>query len=53
MTRALLTSGRVIADSSRTKLDCLYFDLTYFPKPIVYPEPSSYGSNAAITTPGT
>lgn len=53
MTRALLTAGRVIADSSRTKLDCLYVDLTYFPKPIVYPEPSSYGSNAAITTPGT
>ena len=40
--------GRVIADSSRTKLDCLYIDLTYFEEPIVYPEPSSYGSNAAI-----
>lgn len=23
-------------------------DLTYFPQPIVYPEPTGYGSNAAI-----
>jgi hypothetical protein len=44
----LTVDGRVIADSRRTKLDCLYVDLTYFPQPIVYPEPSSYGSNAAI-----
>ena len=44
----LKVDGRVIVDSTRTKLDCLYIDLTYFPQPIVYPEPSSYGSNAAI-----
>ena len=44
----LRVDGRVIADSSRSKLDCLYIDLTYFEEPIVYPEPTSYGSNAAI-----
>lgn len=44
----LKVDGRVIVDSSRTKLDCVYIDLTYFPQPIVYPEPSSYDSNAAI-----
>lgn len=44
----LKVDGRVIVDSTRTKLDCVYIDLTYFPQPIVYPEPSSYGSNAAI-----
>ena len=47
-TLLLKVDGRVIADSTRTKLDCVYIDLTYFPQPIVYPEPSSYGSNAAI-----
>jgi hypothetical protein len=47
-TLLLTVDGRVIADSSRTKLDCVYIDLTYFQEPIVYPEPSSYGSNAAI-----
>jgi hypothetical protein len=47
-TLLLTVDGRVIADSSRTKLDCLYVDLTYFPQPIAYPEPSEYGSNAAI-----
>jgi hypothetical protein len=47
--RVLLTvDGRVIVDSQRTKLDCIYIDLTYFPQPIVYPEPSSYGPVAAI-----
>lgn len=44
----LTVDGRVIVDSTRTKLDCVYVDLTYFPQPIMYPEPSSYGSNAAI-----
>lgn len=44
----LTVDGRVVVDSSRTKLDCLFVDLTYFPEPIMYPEPSSYGSNAAI-----
>jgi len=44
----LRVDGRVIVDSTRTKLDCVYVDLTYFPQPIVYPEPSSYDSNAAI-----
>jgi hypothetical protein len=47
-TLLLTVDGRVIADSSRTKLDCVYVDLTYFTPPIVYPEPSIYGSNAAI-----
>ena len=47
-TLLLTVDGRVIADSSRTKLDCLYVDVTYFEEPIVYPEPSSYGSDAAI-----
>jgi hypothetical protein len=44
----LTVDGRVVIDSTRTKLDCVYIDLTYFPQPIVYPEPSSYGSDAAI-----
>jgi hypothetical protein len=44
----LRVDGRIIADSTRTKLDCVYIDLTYFPQPIVYPQPSSYNSNAAI-----
>lgn len=44
----LTVDGRVIVDSTRTKLDCVYVDLTYFPEPIVYPEPSSYDSDAAI-----
>jgi hypothetical protein len=47
-TLLLMVDGRVIADSSRTKLDCVYIDLTYFEEPIVYPEPSSYESDAAI-----
>lgn len=44
----LMVDGRVIVDSTRTKLDCVYIDVTYFPEPIVYPEPSSYYSDAAI-----
>jgi hypothetical protein len=44
----LMVDGRAIVDSTRTKLDCLYVPLTYFAQPIVYPEPSSYGSTAAI-----
>ena len=44
----LRVDGRVVVDSTRSKLDCLYVDLTYFPQPIVYPEPTGYGSNAAI-----
>jgi hypothetical protein len=44
----LTVDGRVIVDSTRAKLDCVYVDLTYFPQPVMYPEPSSYGSNAAI-----
>lgn len=44
----LTVDGRVVIDSTRTKLDCVYIDLTYFTEPIVYPEPSSYESNAAI-----
>lgn len=44
----LTVDGRVVVDSTRTKLDCVYIDVTYFEEPIFYPEPSSYGSNAAI-----
>ena len=44
----LTVDGRVIIDSTRTKLDCVYVDLTYFTPPIMYPEPTGYGSNAAI-----
>lgn len=44
----LRVDGRVVVDSTRSKLDCLYVDLTYFPQPIVYPEPTGYGSNSAI-----
>lgn len=44
----LTVDGRVIVDSTRSKLDCLFVDLTYFPEPIVYPQPSDYGSNAAV-----
>jgi hypothetical protein len=44
----LTVDGRVIIDSTRTKLDCVYVDVTYFSQPVVYPEPSYYGSNAAI-----
>lgn len=47
-TLLLTVDGRVVADSSRTKLDCLYVPVTYLDDPIVYPEPSSYGSTAAI-----
>jgi hypothetical protein len=44
----LRVDGRVVADSTRTRLDCVYVDLTYFSQPIMYPEPTGYGSNAAI-----
>jgi hypothetical protein len=44
----LRVDGRAVVDSTRTKLDCVYVPLTYFKEPIVYPEPTSYGSNAAI-----
>lgn len=44
----LTVDGRVVVDSTRTKLDCVFIDVTYFKEPIMYPEPSSYGSNAAI-----
>jgi len=44
----LTVDGRVILDSTRTKLDCVYVDYTYFRKPIKYPEPTEYGSDAAI-----
>jgi hypothetical protein len=44
----LKVDGKAVVDSTRTRLDCVYVDVTYFPQPIVYPEPSSYGSNAAI-----
>jgi hypothetical protein len=45
---SLRVDGRVVASSTRSKLDCLYVDVTWFREPIVYPVPSDYGSNAAI-----
>jgi hypothetical protein len=51
-TLLLKVDGRVIADSTRTKLDCLSFGPVYFPEPIVYPEPTSYGSDAALWVAG-
>lgn len=44
----LTVDGGVIVDSTKSKLDCLFVDLTYFPEPIAYSEPSYYGSDAAI-----
>lgn len=43
----LKVDGRVVVDSNRTKLDCLYVPPTYFKKPITYSEPTDYGSLAA------
>jgi len=48
----LKVDGRVIADSTRTKLDCVSFGPVYFPEPIVYAEPTSYGSDAALWVAG-
>lgn len=45
---SLRVDGRVVASSTRSKLDCLFVDVTWFREPIVYPVPSDYGSNAAI-----
>ena len=44
----LKVDGRVVADSTRTKLDCVSFGPVYLPEPVTYPEPTSYGSNAAL-----
>jgi hypothetical protein len=44
----LKVDGRVIADSTRTKLDCVSFGPVYFPEPIPYDAPTDYGSNAAL-----
>lgn len=43
----LKVDGRVVVDSNRTKLDCLFVPPTYFRKPIAYAEPTDYGSVAA------
>jgi hypothetical protein len=51
-TLLLKVDGRVVVDSARSKLDCLSFGPVYFPEPIVYPEPSDYGSNAALWVAG-
>lgn len=48
----LKVDGRVIADSTRSKLDCLSFGPVYFPGPIPYPEPTAYGSDAALWVAG-
>jgi len=44
--------GKIILDSSKDDLSPFYFDPQYFHKPIVYAEPSSYGSDAAIWVKG-
>ena len=43
----LTVDGRVVVDSNRMKLDCLYVPPTYFRKPIDYAQPTDYGSVAA------
>ena len=48
----LKVDGRVIADSTRTKLDCVSFGPVYFPEPIPYAQPTDYGSNAALWVAG-
>ena len=40
--------GRVIVDSTRSKLDCVFFEEVYFSEPITYAEPTDYGADAAI-----
>lgn len=42
----LKVDGRVVADSTRTKLECMPFGPVYIPEPIPCPEPTDYGSNA-------
>jgi hypothetical protein len=51
-TLLLKVDGRVVADSMRTQLDCLSFGPVYFPEPILYSEPTDYGSNAALWVAG-
>jgi hypothetical protein len=46
--RVLLTvDGRVVTDSERSRIDCLYVPPTSFSQPIPYQEPTDYGSTAA------
>lgn len=45
--------GRVIADNTRTKLDCMSFGPAYLPEPIPCDEPTDYGANAALTQSAT
>jgi hypothetical protein len=44
--------GRVIVDSTRSKLDCVFFEEVYFSEPIAYAEPTDYGADAAIYVTG-
>ena len=48
----LTVDGRAIVDSERSKLDCAYFDAVFFTDPIVYDEPTDYGSDAALWVKG-
>lgn len=43
----LTVDGRVVFDSARKNLDCLYVPPAYFRTPIEYAEPTDYGSVAA------
>jgi hypothetical protein len=48
----LTVDGRAIVDSSRSKLDCVYFDAVWFTDAIVYSQPSDYGSVAGLWVKG-
>ena len=51
-TLILTVDGRVIADSSRSSIDCLDFGTVRFAQPIVYPTPTDYGAVAAVWVKG-
>ena len=48
----LMVDGRVVADSSRSSIDCLDFGTVRFAKPIPYETPTDYGAVAAVWVKG-
>lgn len=36
---SLTVDGRAVVDSTRRRLDCVYFDAVFFTTPVVYPAP--------------
>ena len=48
----LTVDGRVVADSSRSSIDCLDFGTVRFAKPIPYETPTDYGAVAAVWVKG-